>query len=273
MSRVNPDEPGFSRVPPPWLISQTSGMATRRTAPSRGSVPLPTAGDDAAAPAAGAKKSTAAAGGTALRRQPRQARAQERIERILDTAEQVFAEVGFDAATTNLIATQAGTSIGSLYEFFPNKEALAKALAQRYVDAIGTLYETLIVDDPSTDDAVGIVPRVVGALDAFYRSHPGAVPLLNGRFTSSELAEAGENLQRAMVRRIDAVISGRRPDLSPPRRLMVSQVIAEVARSLLVLADQMPLSQRKAMVHQVELAVLGYLRETLPDEMPPSDQR
>ena len=56
-----------------------------------------------------------------------------------------------------------------------------------------------------------------------------------------------------------------RPDLSPPRRLLVSEVIAELARSLLVLSDQMPLHQRKAMIHQIELAVLGYLRESIPD--------
>ena len=241
-------------------------MAPRRPAP--GSASGPQAPTGPTGPDTGPVVASATASATALRRQPRQARAQERIERILDTAEQVFAEVGFDSATTNLIATQAGTSIGSLYEFFPNKEALAKALAQRYVEAIGSLYDTLIVDDPAVD-AIDMVPRVVGALDAFYRSHPGAVPLLNGRFTSSELADAGETLQRAMVRRIDAVIGGRRPDLSPPRRLLVSQVIAEVARSLLVLADQLPLSQRKAMVHQVELAVLGYLRETLPEDPAP----
>lgn len=210
------------------------------------------------------KPATAAPSATLLRRQPRQARSQERIERILDTAEQLFAEIGYDAATTNLIAVEAGTSIGSLYEFFPNKEALASALADRYLAAIGRLYETLIVDEPGVTPEV-MVPRVVGALDAFYRDHPGAVPLLNGRFTSPELASAGANLQRAMVRRIDAVIASRRPDLSPPRRLLVSEVIAELARSLLVLSDQMPLHQRKAMIHQIELAVLGYLRESIPD--------
>ena len=176
--------------------------------------------------------------------------------------------MGYDAATTNLIAVQAGTSIGSLYEFFPNKEALASALAERYMGAIGQLYETLIVDEPGVSAEV-MVPRVVGALDRFYRDHPGAVPLLNGRFTSPELANAGANLQRAMVRRVDAVIASKQPGLSPPRRLLVSEVIAEVARSLLVLSDQMPLHQRKAMIHQVELAVLGYLRESVPEPHDP----
>jgi AcrR family transcriptional regulator len=198
-----------------------------------------------------------------LRRKPRQARALERVERILDTAEQVFAEVGYDAATTNLIATQAGTSVGSLYEFFPNKGALAMALAERYTVRIGTLYDTLIVDNPDVTGEV-MVERVVEALDEFYREHPGAVPLLNGRHTSDELAQAGAALQRAMVRRIEVVIAGR-SDVSAPRRQLVAQVIAEISRSLLVLADEVPLHQRKAVVREVERAIIGYLRETLPD--------
>jgi AcrR family transcriptional regulator len=198
-----------------------------------------------------------------LRRRPRQARAVERVERILDTAEQVFAEVGYEAATTNLIATQAGTSVGSLYEFFPNKGALAMALAERYTVRIGTLYDTLIVDEPDVTAEI-MVERVVEALDEFYREHPGAVPLLNGRHTSDELAQAGTSLQRAMVRRIEQVIA-RRSDVSAPRRQLIAQVIAEISRSLLVLADEVPLHQRKAVVREIERAIVGYLRDTMPE--------
>ncbi len=193
-----------------------------------------------------------------LRRRPRQARAQERLERILDTAEQVFAEVGYDAATTNLIASQADTSIGSLYEFFPNKDALARALADRYVDRIGTLYSTLLVDKPGADGD-DLVRQIVGSLDHFYREHPGAVPLLNGRRTSNELASAGERLQHAFTSGIERIIEARRPDIPQARRHLVASVIAEIARSLLVLADGVPLSQRMAVIREIEQVVLGYL--------------
>ncbi len=205
-----------------------------------------------------------------MRRRPTQARAQERVERILDTAEEVFAEIGFDAASTNLIAARAGTSIGSLYEFFPNKEALARALADRYVRNIGLLYDTLVVDNPAVSDGFELVERIVGGLDAFYRDHPGAVPLLNGRFTSADLAAAGEALQSALTKRIEAIISGRRPDLPSAKSRLMAQVIAEQARALLAFADQVPLSQRRAVVRELEKAVVGYLRETAPEEPPPA---
>jgi AcrR family transcriptional regulator len=209
-----------------------------------------------------------------LRRRPRQARAVERFERILDTAERVFSEIGYESATTNLIATQAGTSVGSLYEFFPNKAALAVALAERYTSRIGSLYDTLIVDEPNLDGPA-LITRVVEALDQFYREHPGAVPLLNGRSTSDELAGAGAALQRALVRRIEAVLSGRRGDVPGPRRQLVSQVIAEMTRSLLVLADEVPLHQRQAIMREIEHAIVGYLNMSIaeppaPDNPPPS---
>jgi AcrR family transcriptional regulator len=69
-----------------------------------------------------------------MRRQPRQARSQERVKQILDVAEQMFIAEGYDAATTNAIAVRAGVPIGSLYQFFPDKGAIVQALAVRYME-------------------------------------------------------------------------------------------------------------------------------------------
>ena len=199
-----------------------------------------------------------------LRRRPRQARAQERIERILDAAEACFAEVGYDGATTNLIASSADTSIGSLYEFFPNKEALARALADRYVERIGGLYAELVVDMPGVDGGQ-MVERIVSALDQFYREHPAAVPLLNGRLTSPDLAHAGEIVQRALEKGIEGIFAARRPDIPAPRRHLIASVVAEIARALLVLADRVPLSLRRSVVKELERAVIGYLLQAAPE--------
>ena len=70
-----------------------------------------------------------------MRRQPQQARSQERVRQILDVAEQLFVEMGYDSTTTRAIAARAGISVGSLYQFFPDKEAILKALAIQYMQA------------------------------------------------------------------------------------------------------------------------------------------
>ena len=71
---------------------------------------------------------------TALRHVPKQHRGERKVEKLLRSAEMVFAEVGYENATTNLIAAQAGVPIGSLYQFFASKDAILEAVAQRYLD-------------------------------------------------------------------------------------------------------------------------------------------
>ncbi|MGB3486225.1 MAG: TetR/AcrR family transcriptional regulator [Mycobacterium sp.] len=69
------------------------------------------------------------------RKQPRQRRSEETRCRILDAATQVFARYGYAGGTTNRIAEWAELSIGSLYQYYPNKDAILLELATRHLDA------------------------------------------------------------------------------------------------------------------------------------------
>jgi AcrR family transcriptional regulator len=69
-----------------------------------------------------------------LRREPMQRRSVARVQRMLDAAQELVAEVGYDALTTTLIAERAGVSIGSLYQFFPDKQAVVRAVALRNLE-------------------------------------------------------------------------------------------------------------------------------------------
>jgi AcrR family transcriptional regulator len=67
------------------------------------------------------------------RKKPRQERSRETVAVILEAAARIFAEHGYAAGTTNRIAAKAGVSIGSLYEYFPNKDALLVALMEAHI--------------------------------------------------------------------------------------------------------------------------------------------
>lgn len=67
------------------------------------------------------------------RKQPRQARSRDTVDAILRAAAQVFAAQGYAGTTTNHIAARAGVSIGSLYEYFPSKDALLVALTEAHI--------------------------------------------------------------------------------------------------------------------------------------------
>src|SRR5215203_5063013 len=110
----------------------------------------------------------------------RQARGRRRMELILDVAEQVFGDVGYDAATTNLIATRADISPGSLYQYFANKEAIAEALADRYVVLMKETHDVVLDADLATVSVAEMVDQVVDALVEFNLAHPAAKSLLHG---------------------------------------------------------------------------------------------
>jgi AcrR family transcriptional regulator len=67
------------------------------------------------------------------RKSPRQQRSRETFERVLDVAAKTFEELGYAGTTTNKVAEAAGISIGTLYHYFPDKDALLYALADRHL--------------------------------------------------------------------------------------------------------------------------------------------
>jgi AcrR family transcriptional regulator len=67
-------------------------------------------------------------------KEPKQARGKQRVAELIDAAAELFAEKGYEATTMTEIAQRAGAAIGSLYQFFPSKEALAEALFNRYAE-------------------------------------------------------------------------------------------------------------------------------------------
>ncbi len=94
------------------------------------------------------------------RKLPRQRRSAETVDRLLDAAARIFDERGYRATTTNHVAEAASVSIGSLYQYFPNKDALLVALAERHIDAVAHQF----------GERLSVLRRERPALDATVRS-------------------------------------------------------------------------------------------------------
>jgi AcrR family transcriptional regulator len=102
------------------------------------------------------------------RKTPKQPRAVETQARILEAAARVFCRHGYAAGTTNRIAAAAGMSIGSLYQYFPNKDAILVALMRKHV-AEGTQRVLAVLDDDGLPPALD--GRVAAFVDAALDSH------------------------------------------------------------------------------------------------------
>jgi AcrR family transcriptional regulator len=107
-----------------------------------------------------------------MRRQPRQVRSQERVHQILEVAEQIFIAGGYAATTTKEIAARAKVPIGSLYQFFPDKAAIVKALAIRYIQQLHHRFAELEAIEFSDLPLSIYVDRLIDITDRFFTDYP-----------------------------------------------------------------------------------------------------
>ena len=114
----------------------------------------------------------------AQRKKPRQARARETVEVILAATARVLANEGHGKATTNRIAQVAGVSVGSLYQYFPNRDALFAALVERHAEEMWTLVETRLRGLAAKPVAAAVREMVVLVMQA-HASNPRLHRALN----------------------------------------------------------------------------------------------
>jgi AcrR family transcriptional regulator len=105
------------------------------------------------------------------RRRPRQARAQATVEAIIKATARVLVDEGYDRASTNRIAQAAGVSIGSLYQYFPSKEALVAALVESHVERMRDALSVTLSTATGVDLGDRARTLVLGMLAA-YRVDP-----------------------------------------------------------------------------------------------------
>ena len=94
------------------------------------------------------------------RKSPSQERSRQTIERILNAATRIFHEQGYAGTTTNDIADEADLSIGSLYQYFPNKDALLAALTKRHITSTTSSLAAMIGELPG-DSGFDVILRTV----------------------------------------------------------------------------------------------------------------
>jgi AcrR family transcriptional regulator len=106
------------------------------------------------------------------RKAAKQARAQVTVDAIVEAAAQVFESLGYAAATTNRIAERAGVSIGSLYQYFPNKDAILVALARRHLEEGMTRLAPQLQRLGEGEAWDAVLPNVVDAMVAMHAVAP-----------------------------------------------------------------------------------------------------
>lgn len=207
------------------------------------------------------KESDGAKGAIETRRVPTQERSKQRVARMIDAATEIFATVGYDAASTEMIAERAETSIGSVYQFFPNKKALFDAVGERYLSDARAICERFIeaVPERASADWRCFVDEVVDVFWEFDRNSLAFRAVWTNLHRSAEFLAQGDAFNREMAERLAPVLVVVAPSLKPARRVLVATVVVESLSSLIFLALRRDERTAKKIVDECKVLIRSYL--------------
>lgn len=178
----------------------------------------------------------------------------------MEAAAEAFAAHGFGDTTMEGIAARAGTSIGSLYQFFPNKTAVFREVAGRCMQESRRGFAELLGPAPLRQPWHELLGRVV---DGFRRLHRQSV-VMQAVWRNLELygeyAEEDQALMREMVQVTAAILAGWGPGLSEERRRVVATMLVNtVATTMLVLVREDDEARGDALAEETKLMLTRYL--------------
>jgi AcrR family transcriptional regulator len=128
------------------------------------------------------------------RRRPSQRRAQQTVEAILDAVVRILKREGYAAITTNRVAEVAGVSIGSLYQYFPNKSAIFIALHDRHIGEIDRVIQNRLIEHASSS----LQDLIAAIVDAMIETHASDPELYE--FLAAEVPHRADGAQPFAVR-------------------------------------------------------------------------
>lgn len=182
------------------------------------------------------------------------------MRKILDTAAKLLEERGYDDLTTRHVAERAGVSVGSLYQYFPNKESLVHALLIEHLEQAAALRP------PALDrDDLPLDERIRAVVDWFLASH-AASPALHRSLTEAAAPVFGVARVREMERAFHrTVLEALRPYTSEIQRdnldiaaFVVAQTLEGLTHSAVIHHPE--LLKGETLRREISVLLLGYLR-------------
>lgn len=195
---------------------------------------------------------------TSLRSTPLQERAARRVAHFLEVAAELFGEMGYEGTTMTAVAERAGASIGALYRWFPDKEALAVALRTQYANELRDSWAGLIRRASALtveEFAAAIIDQMVD----FCRERPAYLVLHASPIKITRDPAARKNLRDEFSNAFRAYD----PKITPERALLVANVAIQMVKGLVVLYIDAGEADREALTNEFKRVMALYLSEAL----------
>lgn len=194
------------------------------------------------------------------RKEPRQARSKAMVDTILDAMARVLVERGYAKTNTNLVAEAAGISVGSLYQYFPNKDALIFALRERHVAHMLHLFEEIVAKMDESGSLESDFEALIEALVTAHLVEPELNRILEEEFPSFHLP-ISNHVRLRFFEAIKEVLSKHRKNISAPDIDVAAFVVQRMLKALInaVVLIAPPGLDAASVRSEIVPAVVGYL--------------
>jgi AcrR family transcriptional regulator len=193
----------------------------------------------------------------------RNVRGKRRMASLLDAAGHVFGELGYHAATTNAIAAEAKVSPATLYQFFPNKEAIADALVTR--DAIDLAKEERAIDIQELASAPleEAIRRVTGVVIEFNRKRPAFGTLNAEAPLSKDTRQQKHLVSQIFIDHLSELLIARNPKLDKQDALWSAEIVLTALKGFLPGLSGRKTPTRSRTIDAMNLMLVRYLESAL----------
>ena len=194
-----------------------------------------------------------------MRSVPKQERGERRIQLILHAAEQLFAELGYKAVTTNEIAARAHTSIGTLYRFFPNKEAIVQHLTEQYMQELHAIHYEMFRPEAVTMPLQDLIDHLVDPIVALKFAHPGLVLLYIDSHVALQAPPEFQQLLDESVMKIEELWTQRFPHLAREMCHLYAVIFFQIRLAFLSLAFMQASAAQEPIITELKNNLFRYL--------------
>jgi AcrR family transcriptional regulator len=200
----------------------------------------------------------------AMRNTPKQERSHRKVEHILGIAETLIAEVGFENATTNMIATRAGVSVGTLYQFFKSKEAILEEMATRYlVQANETLVQTF--EDTASLPLREAIRAILNLSVKQQEKRPYFLQSPSVSSPSSVLIPLVTRLGEVMVQNTATLVARYNPDVNAKQAMLRARIMVKATGAMMPLAIQAKGRERQGVLDEITNLLEQYASTSAPN--------
>jgi AcrR family transcriptional regulator len=195
------------------------------------------------------------------RKQPTQARAKVTVDAIIAAASQILIAHGYERTTTARVAQRAGVSVGTLYQYFPNKEALVAALIERHADELVASVRDVL----RRHSCATLAACVRAAIDATITAHridPRLHKILHEQIPRvgqlGRAMRANDDITREIERALRAHADELHPSLDPTVAATVIDTVVDAIAHKAVLERSTPLAGKTA-ADEAYALIMSYL--------------